>query len=64
MAVDNYQYGSPFGAQTRNPFNYEKFEQIDRDNVTPWLTLDEITQHINLYEDEITCPATIGCSTI
>lgn len=52
MAVDNYQYGSPFGAQTRNPFNYEKFEQIDRDNVTAWLTLDEITQHINLYEDE------------
>jgi hypothetical protein len=52
MAVDNYQYGSPFGAQTRNPFNYEKFEQINRDNVTPWLTLDEITQHINLYEDE------------
>ena len=52
MAVDNYQYGSPAGAQTRNPFNYEKFEQINRDNVTPWLTLDEITQHINLYEDE------------
>jgi hypothetical protein len=52
MAVDNYQYGSPAGAQTRNPFNYEKFEQIDRDNVTPWLTLEEITQQINLYEDE------------
>ena len=52
MAVDSYQYGSPFGAQTRNPFSYEKFEQINRDNVTPWLTLDEITQHINLYEDE------------
>jgi len=52
MAVDNYQYGSPTGGQTRNPFNYEKFEQINRDNVTPWLTLDEITQHINLYEDE------------
>ncbi len=52
MAVDNYQYGSPFGAQTRNPFNYEKFEQINRDNLTAWLTLDEITQQINLYEDE------------
>lgn len=52
MAVDNYQYGSPFGAQTRNPFNYEKFEQINRDNLTAWLTLDEITQHINLYQDE------------
>lgn len=44
--------GLPFGAQTRNPFNYVKFEQIDRDVVTPWLTLEEITQHINLFEDE------------
>jgi len=52
MAVENYQYGSPFGAQTRNPFNYEKFEQINRDNLTAWLTLDEITQQINLYGDE------------
>jgi len=52
MAVDNYQYGSPSGAQTRNPFNYEKFEQINRDNTTAWLTLEEITQHLNLYDDE------------
>jgi hypothetical protein len=52
MAVDNYQYGSPAGAQTRNPFNYEKFEQINRDSTTSWLTLEEITQQINLYEDE------------
>jgi hypothetical protein len=52
MAVDNYQYGSPFGAQTRNPFNYEKFEQINRDNTTAWLTLEEVTQHLNLYDDE------------
>jgi len=52
MAVDNYQYGSPFGAQTRNPFNYEKFEQINRDNTTTWLTLEEVTQHLNLYDDE------------
>lgn len=52
MPVDNYQYGSPFGAQTRNPFNYEKFEQINRDNTTAWLTLEEVTQHLNLYDDE------------
>lgn len=44
--------GFPFGAQTRNPFNYVKVEEIDRDVSTPWLTLNEITQHINLYEDE------------
>ena len=52
MSVDNYQYAAPFGAQTRNPFNYSKFQQIDRDSVTPWLTLDEITQQLNLFNDE------------
>jgi hypothetical protein len=52
MSVDNYQYAAPFGAQTRNPFNYAKVEQIDRDSVTPWLTLDEITQQLNLFQDE------------
>lgn len=41
-----------FGAPTRNPFNYAKFQQISRDTVTSWLTLDEITQQINLFEDE------------
>lgn len=50
-SVDTFS-GLPFGAQTRNPFNYVKFEQIDRDVVTPWLTLEEITQQINLFEDE------------
>lgn len=44
--------GYPFAGVTRNPFNYSKFEQIDRDVVTPWLTLEEITQQINLFEDE------------
>lgn len=37
---------------SRNPFSYEKFEQIDRDSVTAWLTLDEIAQQINLVGDE------------
>ena len=46
--VSNY----PFAAITRNPFNYSKFEQINRDVVTPWLTLDEITQQLNLFQDE------------
>jgi len=44
--------GYPFGGVTRNPFNYVKFEQINRDIVTPWLTLDEITQQLNLFNDE------------
>lgn len=41
-----------YGAPTRNPFNYEKVEQINRDSVTAWLTLEQIAQQINLYEDE------------
>jgi hypothetical protein len=36
----------------RNPFSYVKVEQINRDSVTPWLTLDEITQQLNLFGDE------------
>ena len=52
MASENYQYGAPFGGQTRNPFNYEKVEQISRDSSTAWLTLAEITDHLNLFDDE------------
>ncbi|CAB4126283.1 gp6 domain containing protein [uncultured Caudovirales phage] len=52
MSFDNYQYAAPFGAQTRNPFNYSKFEQIGRDSLTQWLTLDQITQQLNLFNDE------------
>ena len=44
--------GYPFAAVTRNPFNYVKVEQIDRDVVTNWLTLDEITNQINNWGDE------------
>lgn len=41
-----------YGAPTRNPFNYAKFEQISRDIQTNWLTLDEITNQLNLFGDE------------
>ena len=52
MSVDSQLLGAPYGAATRNPFNYVKFEQIGRDVDTPWLTLDEITNQINLFQDE------------
>lgn len=52
MSANEQILGAPFGASTRNPFSYVKTEQIDRDVVTPWLTLDEITNQINLFEDE------------
>jgi len=41
----------PYGS-TRNPFNYDKVEQIARDITTGWLTLDEITNQLNLFGDE------------
>jgi len=40
-------YGLP-----RNPYSYEKVEQISRDTLTSWLTLEEITQQLNLFQDE------------
>ena len=46
MAVENV-VGYPFGAQTRNPFNYTKVEQTSRDVSTNWLTADDL----NLFDD-------------
>ena len=52
MATDAlYGYMGSYG-QPRNPFNYEKVEQINRDVATAWLTLEEITQQLNLFDDE------------
>jgi len=50
MSVDQTGFLN-YGAPTRNPFNYAKVEQISRDSATPWLTLDEITQQLNLFGD-------------
>ncbi len=65
MAFDNYQYAAPFGAQTRNPFNYAKVEQIGRDSSTQWLTLDEMTNQLNLFDDtsQDTYIASLGIAT-
>jgi hypothetical protein len=38
-------------ASTRNPFNYDKFEQIARDTTTAWLTTTEIDNQLNLFGD-------------
>lgn len=43
---------NPFLGSNRNPFNYEKVEQVSRDILTSWLTLDEITNQLNLFQDE------------
>lgn len=52
MSVQSVLTGLPYGGQTRNPFNYVKVEQIGRDVSTGWLTAEEITQQLNLFEDE------------
>jgi hypothetical protein len=51
MAVENLTL-APFYATQRNPYNYAKIEQVGRDLATAWLTLDEITQQLNLFQDE------------
>ena len=52
MPVNSSLLDAPFGADSRNPFSYVKVEQIGRDVVTPWLSLEEITQQLNLFNDE------------
>lgn len=51
MAVEN-QTLAPFYSNQRNPYNYAKFEQVARDVSTHWLTLNEITNQLNLFDDE------------
>lgn len=51
MAVENLTL-APFYGVSRNPFNYAKTEQVARDVSTQWLTLEEITQQLNLFDDE------------
>ena len=51
MAVENMTLAQFYSAN-RNPYNYAKIEQIGRDVVTPWLTPEECTQQLNLFNDE------------
>jgi len=50
MPLDSYTNG-PYLGTVRNPFSYEKIEQTSRDLQTEWLTLDQITQQLNLFGD-------------
>lgn len=51
MTVEQVGYLN-YGAPTRNPFNYAKVEQTNRDNTTRWLELSAIANQLNLFEDE------------
>jgi len=50
MPVDSLS-GNPYLGTSRNPFNYEKVEQVSRNIASAWLTLAEIQQQLNLFED-------------
>jgi len=49
--MTDFAYGMTAYASTRNPFNYEKVEQVSRDITTNWLTLTEMTNQLNLFGD-------------
>lgn len=51
MPLDSLTNG-PYLGTSRNPYSYEKIEQVSRDIQTQWLTLEEITQQLNLFNDE------------
>lgn len=49
---NNPYVNGPYLGSNRNPYSYEKVEQVSRDIQTSWLTLDEITNQLNLFQDE------------
>ena len=49
---NNPYISGPYLGSNRNPYSYEKVEQVSRDILTSWLTLDEITNQLNLFQDE------------
>lgn len=51
MSVQETGLGFVQLAPTRNPFNYDWFEQTDRNITTAWLSLTEIRNQINLFTD-------------
>jgi len=51
MASETTGLGYVALAPTRNPFNYDRFEQTSRNIAAVWLTLTEIRNQINLYSD-------------
>ena len=51
MTVEQVGYLNA-GAGTRNPFNFAKVEQTNRDNTTRWLDLTAISNQLNLFQDE------------
>jgi len=52
MSADSQLGYLNYGAPTRNPFNYAKTEQIGRDIATAWLSLEDITNQLNLFGDD------------
>lgn len=43
---------APFYGTSRNPQNYAKFEQIERDIATTWFDIQQIRDQLNLFDDD------------
>lgn len=43
---------APFYGTSRNPQNYAKFEQIERDVATAWFDIQQIRDQLNLFDDD------------
>lgn len=43
---------APFYGTSRNPQNYAKFEQIERDIATAWFDIQQIRDQLNLFDDD------------
>lgn len=43
---------APFYGTSRNPQNYAKFEQVQRDIATAWFDIQQIRDQLNLFDDD------------
>ena len=43
---------APFYGTSRNPQNYAKFEQLERDIATAWFDIQQIHDQLNLFDDD------------
>lgn len=43
---------APFYGTSRNPQNYAKFEQLERDIATAWFDIQQIRDQLNLFDDD------------
>ena len=50
--LDTLTTGGLYVNPSDNPFNWEKYEFVERDFSTQWIALDTLKQHLNIYDDD------------